>query len=320
LTFPACLFASLELIRLDPQVDLVLNLTIPKAHLEVTLAALEAGKHVYVEKPLGISRQEGITALETAARVKRLIGCAPDTFMGSGLQTARSVVDDGRIGRPVAFTATMMCPGHERWHPNPDFYYQPGGGPMFDMGPYYLTALLNLFGPVRRLSGLATVAIPQRTITSSARLGQTITVRTPDHIVGLMEFENGVTGTIIQSFATHHAPGGGMAVYGTEGTMLVPDPNEFSGRVQVRLKDQKDWEDAVPVFRHEYGRSIGLADMVDAISQGRPVRASAEQAMAVLDLMQGFLDSSADGRHVKPSVAYERRAALPPGRAFGVFV
>jgi predicted dehydrogenase len=303
----------------DPQVELVLNLTIPRAHAAVTGAALAAGKHVYVEKPLGISRAEGIALMEAAAGAKRSIGCAPDTFLGSALQTARRAIDDGRIGRPVAFSASMMCPGHERWHPNPEFYYQLGGGPMFDMGPYYLTALLNLFGPVRRLSGLATTAIPERTITSAAKFGQTIRVQTPDHIIGLMEFENGAAGTIVQSFATHHGQSGGIAVYGTEGALLIADPNQFSGAVRMRLKDQADWAEIEPAFGHDYGRSVGLADMADAITNNRPIRASGQQAMAVLDLMQGFLDSSAEGRHFSPTVAYERPAALPTGGGFGVF-
>src|SRR3954469_23259576 len=170
-----------------PSIEIVLNLTVPKAHAPVALQAIAAGKHVYCEKPLGVNRAEGSAVIE-AAKAKRLrIGCAPDTFMGSGIQTARKVIDEGVIGRPVAFTAFMQGRGHEHWHPSPEFYYEAGGGPMFDMGPYYLTALLNLLGPVKRISGMASIAIPERTITSEAKFGQKIKVQTPDHIVGVME-------------------------------------------------------------------------------------------------------------------------------------
>ena len=184
-----------------------------------------------------------------------------------------------RSASPVAFTAFMMCPGHESWHPSPEFYYEVGGGPMFDMGPYYLTALLNLFGPVKRLSGLASVAIPERTITSKAKFGKKITVETPDHITGSIEFANGTLGTIIQSFATRFPTYDGkqpITVFGTQGTMKVPDPNGFDGVVHVRKNDEADWVEMPQQFVTGYGRSIGLADMAYALRSGRPHRASAE--------------------------------------------
>src|SRR5207237_6248349 len=182
--------------------------------------------------PLGVTREEGRQVLDAAARKGVRVGCAPDTFMGSGIQTARKLIDTGVIGRPVAFTAFMMCRGHEHWHPSPEFYYEPGGGPMFDMGPYYLTALFNFFGPIKRLFGAASIAIPERTITSQPKSGRKITVRTPDHICGTVEFHNGAVGTIIQTFATHHPTYDGeqpITVYGPEGTLKVPDPNPFDG-------------------------------------------------------------------------------------------
>src|SRR6185295_16796351 len=159
-------------------IEIILNLTIPKAHVPIGLRAIEAGKHTYAEKPLGIDRAEGRKLVEAAAKKKLKVGCAPDTFMGAGIQTARKLIEDGAIGRPVAFTAYMMGRGHEHWHPSPEFYYEVGGGPMFDMGPYYLTALLNLFGPVKRLSGMASIAIPERTILSKPKYGQKISVQT----------------------------------------------------------------------------------------------------------------------------------------------
>jgi predicted dehydrogenase len=213
-----------------------------------------------------------------------------------------------------------MCPGHESWHPSPEFYYEVGGGPMFDMGPYYLTALLNLFGPAKRLSGLATIAIPERTITSKDKFGKKMKVETPDHITGSLEFADGVLGTIIQSFATRFPTYDGkqpITVYGTEGTMKVPDPNGFDGPVHVRKKDDADWVEMPHQFVVGYGRSIGLADMAYALRSGRPHRASAEQAFAVLDLMQGFLDSSSMGKAITPVGKYQRPAPMPADLPFG---
>jgi predicted dehydrogenase len=284
----------------------------------LALAALKAGKHTYLEKPLATSRKDGMAILAKAKAKKLLVGCAPDTFMGTGLQTARKVIDSGRIGRPVAFTAFMMCPGHENWHPSPEFHYQVGGGPMFDMGPYYLTALLNVFGPVKRLSGLASIAVPKRTITSKPKYGTVVKVETPDHVVGSMEFKNGAVGTIVQSFATYYGQFGVLTVHGTEGAVQLPDPNHFTGPVRVRLKGEADWSEVPLVFPHDYGRSIGLADMAEAVRKRRPFRATGEQAMTVLDLMQGFLDSSKSGKVFIPKLKYKRPAPLPVDVGFGV--
>jgi predicted dehydrogenase len=313
----------------DDSIEIILNLTVPKAHVPIGLRAVEAGKHTYAEKPLGVDREDG-RRLIMAARGKQLrVGCAPDTFMGAGIQTARKLIDEGAIGRPVAFTAFMMCPGHESWHPNPEFYYEVGGGPMFDMGPYYLTALLNLLGPIERITGVATIAIPERTITHKNRetqepgpkFGKKIKVETPDHICGTMEFENGAVGTIVQSFATRFAGYDGkqpITVFGTEGTMRVPDPNGFDGLVHVRKNDDADWTEVPHAFVKGYGRSVGLADMARALRGGRPHRASGEQAFAVLDLMQGFLDSSTSGTAHRPTTKYERPAPMPADLPFGV--
>jgi len=319
---------TVDEILADDSIEIVLNLTIPKAHVPIGLRAIEAGKHMYSEKPLGIDREEGRRLIMAARGRQVRVGCAPDTFMGAGLQTARKLIDDGSIGRPVAFTAFMMCPGHESWHPNPEFYYEPGGGPMFDMGPYYLTALLNLLGPVRRISGMATIAIPQRTITHTDRttgaagpkFGRRIHVQTPDHICGMIEFVNGCAGTIVTSFATRFATYDAaqpITIYGTEGTLRVPDPNRFDGPVHLRRNSDADWTQIPPAFVQGYGRAVGLADMAAAIRSGRAHRASGDQAFAVLDLMQGFLDSSEQGSMYLPSTTYTRpnpmRADLPFG-------
>jgi len=309
-----------ELIK-DRSIDLVLNLTVPKAHVPIALECLEAGKHTFSEKPFGVNRQEGQALVAAAGKHKGLrVGCAPDTFMGAGIQTARKVIDEGAIGRPVAFTAFMMCRGHESWHPSPEFYYEIGGGPMFDMGPYYLTALLNLLGPVKRITGAATIAIPERIITSKPKYGKKIQVETPDHLAGTLEFASGAVGTIIQSFATHHPVhdcGHPITIYGEEGTMKVPDPNGFDGTVQVRKAGDAPWAEVPHSFVTGYGRSIGAADMAYAIRTGRKHRANQEQAFAVLDLMQGFLDSSNSGRAYTPQAPYHRPAPMPADLPFG---
>jgi predicted dehydrogenase len=310
---------TVEELMNDPQVEIVLNLTVPKAHAPVALAAIEHGKHTYCEKPLAVDREEGQRVLAAAKKAKLRIGCAPDTVLGAGHQTARKLIDDGAIGRPVAFTAFMMCPGHESWHPSPEFYYEVGGGPMFDMGPYYLTALLNMLGPVKRLLGSGTIAISPRTITSQPKHGKQVNVETPDHIAGILEFANGAMGTIMTSFAVHGSPHPRIIVFGTEGTLDVPDPNGFDGPVKLRKAGRESaWQDVPHTFIAGYGRAVGLADMATALRTGRPHRCSGAQAMAVLDLMQGFLDSSASGKAHKPKIKYERPAPMRADAAFGV--
>ncbi len=304
----------------DKSIEIILNLTVPKAHVPIGLEAIAAGKHMYAEKPLGTDREDGKKLLAAAEKAKLRIGCAPDTFMGAGIQTARKLIDDGAIGKPVAFTAFMLSPGHESWHPSPEFYYEVGGGPMFDMGPYYLTALLNLLGPVKRLMGAATTAIPERTITSQPKAGKKIKVETPDHVAGTLEFVNGAMGVLMTSFATRfntHDNKQPITIYGTEGTIRVPDPNGFDGLVHYRKNGDDDWTWQKPTFVKGYGRSIGLADMAQAIRTGRPHRANGEQAFAVLDLMQGFLDSSAQGKAITPTTQYTRPAIMPAGLPFG---
>jgi len=293
----------------DDEIEIVLNLTVPKAHAEISLAALNAGKHVYSEKPLAITVAEGEKILRVAREKNLRVGCAPDTFLGAGLQTARKVIDDGAIGRPVAFTAFMMCPGHEHWHPNPQFFYESGGGPMFDMGPYYLTALLNFFGPIRRISGAAAIAIPDRI----ALDGRKIEVKTPDHICGSIEFQNGVLGSIVMSFATkfpQYETQQPITIYGTDGTLKVPDPNVFDGPVHLRRRDEAEFQLVPHSFSAGYGRSVGLADMAAALRSGRPHRASGEQAYAVLEAMQGFLDSARNGCAIELKSTYERPQPL----------
>lgn len=305
---------SVDELLLDPKIQIVLNLTIPKAHAEVSLAALEAGKHVYVEKPLAVTREDGQRVLALAKSKGLLVGGAPDTFLGAGLQTCRKLIDDGWIGEPVAATAFMTCPGHESWHPDPEFYYEIGGGPMLDMGPYYLTALISLLGPVRRVTGSARITFPERVITSPPKYGKRIKVETPTHIAGLLDFQNGAIGTIITSFDVWSAKLPWIEVYGSEGTLRVPDPNTFGGPVYIRRHDASEWTE-IP-FTHGYSdnsRGIGVADMAYALSTGKLHRANGEMAYHVLDIMHGFLDASESGAHYILPSSCSRPEALPLG-------
>ncbi|MGI6209387.1 MAG: Gfo/Idh/MocA family protein [Anaerolineae bacterium] len=299
----------------DPEIEVVLNLTIPRAHAEVGMAALEAGKSVYSEKPLAVTREQGRALLARAASSKGLrVGCAPDTFLGGGIQTCRKLIDDGWIGEPVAATAFMMSHGHESWHPDPEFYYKPGGGPMFDMGPYYLTALVNLMGPVRRVTGSTRVTFPERIITSTPKFGSVIQVEVPTHVAGLMDFSNGAIGTIITTFDVWAAELPRIEIYGTEGSLQVPDPNTFGGPVRVRRAGAKEWSE-VPLTHGyaENARGVGLADMAYALRNGRPHRASGDLAYHVLDIMQAFHESSDQGRHIEIQSTVERPEPLPLG-------
>lgn len=297
----------------DPEIELVINLTIPALHAQIMLDALQAGKHVYVEKPLGVTREEGKAVLDMAASKGLLVGCAPETFLGAGIQTALKLIEDGRIGKPIAATAFMMSRGHEHWHPDPEFYYAAGGGPMFDMGPYYLTALVQLLGPIRRISGMTGTALTERTITSEKKHGQKIQVDIPTHVAGLMEFHNGAIGTLITSFDVF---GGStlpnIEIYGTKGSMLVPDPNGFGGSVQYRLTGETEWteEPLLPGY-NENTRGIGPADMAYAIRSGRAHRASGELAYHVLEAMWGFHNASDEGKRYEMVSTCDIPAPLP---------
>jgi predicted dehydrogenase len=309
---------SVDELLQDPEIEIVLNLTTPKAHKDVCIAALEAGKHVYGEKPLAVTREDGKKILEFAKTKGLLVGNAPDTFLGAGLQTCRKLIDDGWIGEPVAATAFMTCHGHESWHPDPEFYYEIGGGPMLDMGPYYLTALISLIGPVKRVTGSSRITFPERTITSKPKYGKTIQVETPTHIAGVLDFDNGAVGTIITSFDVWSANLPRIEIYGSEGSLQVPDPNTFGGPVFVRRWDAKEWTE-IPLTHGyaENSRGLGVADMAYAIRSGRPHRANGEMAYHVLDVMHGFLDASEDGAHYKLPSSCARPAALPLGLLHG---
>jgi predicted dehydrogenase len=296
----------------DPEIKIVVNLTVPKAHGPVALAALKVGKSVHNEKPLALEREDGKKMLALASRKGLRVGCAPDTFMGAGIQTCRKLIDDGRIGEPVGATAFMLCHGHESWHPDPEFYYKPGGGPMFDMGPYYLTALVTLMGPVRRVTGSARATFAERLITSQPKAGTRIQVEVPTHVAGVMDFASGAVGTIVTSFDVWGGQHPCIEVYGTEATMQVPDPNGFGGPVRIRRPGGKDWVEMPLTHGYaENSRGIAVADMAYALRSGRPHRASGELAYHVLDIMHAFHDASAKGKHVVLKSTCERPAPLP---------
>lgn len=311
---------TIDLIN-DPEVDIVLNLTQPLAHHEVAMQAVSSGKHVYDEKPLCVKREEAAEVLKTAKAKNVRVGGAPDTFMGPGIQTCRKLIDDGWIGRPVAATAFMMNHGHEHWHPDPEFYYQVGGGPMFDMGPYYLTALVNLLGPVARVSGSAQKGQSERLITSEPHNGSMIKVEVPTHIAGVLDFASGAVGVIVTSFDIYAHSMPCIEIYGTEGTIQVPDPNYFRGEIKLKRFREEEWSlipnilsaPENPKAKEDEDwhlinnlRGLGITDMAEAINEGRPHRASQDLTYHVLDVMHGIHDASASGTYCQIQSSCER--------------
>lgn len=303
----------------DLDIEIVVNLTIPKAHAEVALAAVAHGKSVYTEKPLALDTNDGKALLARALEQTVRVGCAPDTFLGGGLQTCRKLIDDGWIGRPIGATAFMMSRGHEHWHPNPDFYYQAGGGPMFDMGPYYLTALVSLLGPVRRVTGATQVTFPERTITSQPNYGQKIHVDVPTHVVGVLDFNAGAIATIITTFDVWAAELPRIEIYGTHGTLSVPDPNTFGGPVRLRRAGSTEWQEIpIPFNYTTNSRGLGVADMAHAIQTNRPHRANGELALHVLEIMEAIHVASAESHHIQLTTTCDRPAALPLDAPVGI--
>lgn len=288
---------TVEELLADETIDLVVNLTVPAAHAEIAIQALSAGKHVYGEKPLAVTREDGKRILELAAAKGLRVGSAPDTFLGAGIQTCVKLIQDGIIGEPAAAAAFMAGGGPESWHPSPEFFYLKGGGPMFDMGPYYLTALVTLLGPIREIAGMTRITRAERMILSEPKRGQMMKVETPTHIAGTMRFANGVIATMITSFDVpggHHLPR--IEIYGTEGTLSVPDPNTFGGPVRYKKAGADEWTEVEITLPYaENSRGIGVVEMAEAIRAGRAHRANGKLAYHVLEAMHGFHDSSDQG-------------------------
>jgi predicted dehydrogenase len=300
----------------DPQVDLVANLTVPALHADINLASLRAGKHVWSEKPLAVGRLEGEQTLLEAAERRLEVGCAPDTVLGAGLQTCRELVDRGTIGRPLAARAFFMAAGPETWHHHPAFFYRPGAGPLFDVGPYYLSALVNLLGPVSRVTASGRILYPERTIQSGPKRGQTIEVATDTYVGGVLEFEAGTMSTLVTAFGVRGGDMPAAEIYGEEGVLSLPDPNTFGGPVRVRLHgEDQGWREVPLSFHHTDGcsncRGLGVVEMAAAIRAGEKPRASAEVAYHVLDVMHALQDSARLGRHMDVSSTCRRPPPMP---------
>lgn len=318
---PAQLLAS-------PDIDIVLNLTIPAAHYKVSLAAVKAGKHVYSEKPLTLTLKDGLALAKLAKAKKVKVGCAPDTILGGSHQLARQAIDEGRIGKVTSGTAVIMSHGMEHWHPNPDFFFKPGGGPVLDMGPYYIGDLINLLGPVKRVASLTAIPSRKRTISSQPRAGETITVTTPTTIHGLLHFANGAIVTVLASWDVWNHSHAGLELYGSEGTMLVPDPNFFGGSVLAstrdgRMEDIAAWDHGLGATNEKDGagvsvanyRGAGLADMAQAIRDKRDPRCSLERALHALEVMLALTTSGKTGKFIALKTSCTRPKPLPPAAA-----
>ena len=294
----------------DDDIDIAVNLTVPVVHAEVSLKALEAGKHVYSEKPLAIRREDAKRLVERAAERKLRLGCAPDTFLGGGLQTCRQLLDEGVIGEPLSASAFMLGHGVETWHPSPFFFFTYGGHPLFDMGPYYLTALIDLLGPVEAVAGMTTTGIPERTVSSQPHAGSVISVDAPMHATALLELASGKPVTLIISGEVVASELPRIEVYGTEGTLSVPDPNTFGGPIRLKRKGDERWHE-VPLIHSFTERGLGVADMAQALRMNSPHRASGELAYHVLDVMQSIQDAADERRFVEVASTCERPAPLP---------
>ncbi len=308
-------------------IDIIVNLTIPDAHFRVTKDILKAGKHAYSEKPFVLSLSEARELAVLAAQKKLRVGSAPDTFLGGAFQQARAHLDSGALGKVTSGTAMVMNHGMEHWHPNPDFFFKPGAGPMLDLGPYYVTTLVHLLGPVRRVAALTGAAFDERKILSEPRRGEMLSVETPTNIHALLEFENGAAVSVITSWDVWAHRHENLELYATEGSLYLPDPNFFGGDVTVAGSD-----DAGPLalFDHPFGvpnqdghgdaklanyRAAGLADMAQAIRQGRPHRCSLELATHVVDVMTSVLRSGDEGRFVELETSCDQPAPLTPEEA-----
>lgn len=304
----------------DPEVELVLNLTRPYEHFEVSKAALLAGKHVYSEKPLGATLEEGRELVRIAEEKNLYLGGAPDTFLGAGIQTCRRIIDSGEIGDVVGATAVMICRGHESWHPDPAFYYQFGGGPMLDMGPYYTTALINLLGGVDGVMGMTKASFPTRLITSQPHNGEVVKVEVPTYVTGMLRFDSGAIGTIFTTFDVWYQTDRWIEVFGSKATLQVPDPNGFGGPIRI-LRPGKGYEDVPLAEDLAYSgnsRALGLADMAKAIADGREARCDYRQTFHVLDIMTGFQRSSETGAYVKMETKYNRKPPMAAPKTVGI--
>ncbi|MFC9432063.1 Gfo/Idh/MocA family protein [Streptomyces sp. NPDC056987] len=299
----------------DDRVEIVVNITPPRFHAETVIAALRAGKHVYVEKPLAATVEEAREVLETAADSGRLLGSAPDTFLGSAVQTARHALDTGLIGEPVGATAFVRSSRVETWHPDPRSFYGPGGGPVMDMGPYYLAALVNCLGPVRQLSAATRVGARTRRVTSPDRVVDEVTVEVPTHASASLTFASGAIATVLMSFDVWDTELPRIEIYGTEGTLALPNPNFFDGDVRVKRHGDTEWEVLTPVTElfgavgtaEQHRRGLGVRDLARALG-GEPHRANPAFAFHTLEVLAGFEVSQQEDRFFVPTSTCPRPA------------
>ncbi len=316
-----CKAMSIDDMLADSGIELIINLTIPDAHAQVSTRILEAGKHVYSEKPFVLSLKEGQALHELAIKQGVRIGSAPDTFLGGAHQQARQVIDNGDIGAVTGGTCFFMNHGMEDWHPNPDFFYQPGGGPMLDMGPYYVSNLVQLLGPVKRLMSMTSTPAKIRTISSEPRAGETLSVGTPTSVSTLLDFHSGAQITMCMSWDVQRHEHNCMELYGAEGTLFVPDPNFFGGELMLATHDSErivlsdhvfaqanDEQDDGEVLANY--RGAGLADMVAAIEERREHRCNDTLALHVVDIMTSALRSGETGQAIDLQTTCKRPAAL----------
>lgn len=293
------IYQSITELLADDEVDIVLNLTRPNEHYSITKAALEAGKPVYSEKPLAATISEGRSLLELAQEKQLAVGGAPDTFLGAGIQTCQKAIQDGLIGTPVGFTASMICRGHETWHPSPAFYYQAGGGPMMDMGPYYITALVKLLGKVQNVSAVTKSSFPERLITSEPLNGTKVAVEVPTFITGIMEMENGVTGTLFTTFDCYEDKQASITIYGSNGTLRVPDPNKFGGPVYYLAAGSKEYVELPLAYEYaDNSRGIGILDMAKGIKENKNFQTDISLTYHVLEVMEAFHQSGEQRTHI----------------------
>lgn len=335
---PPKVYAKMEDAFSDPDVQVILNLTRPYEHYAVTKAALTAGKHVYSEKPLAVDMDEADELVELALKNGLYLGGAPDTFMGAGIQTSRKLIDDGVIGDVIGANVSMICHGHETWHPDPEFYYKRGGGPMMDMGPYYVTALVNLLGEAKGLVGLTKKSFDQRIITSKPHYGEVIDVDIDTHLTGNILFSSGAIASIFTTFDVHYTNQARFEVYGTKGTLVVPDPNTFGGPIllyrpedfvrgpavdpalrKIDLNPYPHYKEIPLMFDYrENSRGLGLADMCKAIEDARPWRANYRQQHHVLEILTGFSKASREGKFLELKTKYTRPAPMENNPMHGI--
>ena len=249
--------------------------------------------------------EEGVELVRLAEEKGLMLGGAPDTYMGAAIQTSRKLIEDGYIGTPIGAHAHMICHGHEGWHPDPEFYYKHGGGPMMDMGPYYVTALINLLGGVKKIAGMTKASFPTRTIKSQPHYGEIVTVDVPTYVTGIMEFDSGAIGTIFTTFDVYHDDGCKIEIYGTEGTLQVPDPNGFGGEVRLLRPEIGQYREVPHCFKYsDNSRGLGLADMAKALRTGRDFRSNYKQTMHVLEILETFKLSSESGSFIELKSKY----------------